>query len=281
MSKVQRSLKPKQSVLSGTASILTLGWSNSSSGRLLLRRAIANLVRAGLRVRSSRFSPDMLTSALVFSPHPDDESFGCGGTLALLSRGKVAIHVAFITDGGASHPFHAVVPPKEISQRRRKEAIAAAGALGIGLSGVTFLEAPDGALARLHGEDLQKTLENISAVLTRVMPDAILLPCRRDGSSEHDAAFWLARRALDGSGLRPRIFEFPVWSWWNPMLLLRSMFEYKKVWRVTLGDAREAKARAIASYVSQTHPIPPDTTSALPPGFASMFLGDEEFLLEK
>jgi LmbE family N-acetylglucosaminyl deacetylase len=53
------------------------------------------------------------------------------------------------------------------------------------------------------------------------------------------------------------------------------------VWRLDLRDALELKARAIASYASQTSPIPPETSPALPPEFASLFLCGEEFFFEK
>jgi hypothetical protein len=59
------------------------------------------------------------------------------------------------------------------------------------------------------------------------------------------------------------------------------MSAYGKVWSVRIGDARAAKAAALGAYASQIHPIPPETTSALPPGFVSAFSGDEEFLLER
>jgi LmbE family N-acetylglucosaminyl deacetylase len=64
------------------------------------------------------------------------------------------------------------------------------------------------------------------------------------------------------------------------MLLLGPMLTCRRVWRLDLRDVREVKARAIASYASQTDPIPPETAPALPPGFASMFLCGEEFLFE-
>jgi LmbE family N-acetylglucosaminyl deacetylase len=198
-----------------------------------------------------------------------------------MSGSNVSVNLAFITDGRASHPFHAVVTPAEIATRRRAEAMAASSVLGIDPDRVAFLGAPDGALAQLQEEDIKKILEGIAGLLSRVMPEAILLPCRSDGSSEHDAAFRLVHRALDSTGLRPRIFEYPVWSWWNPVLLLRSMFGYKRIWRVELGSAQAVKARAMALYLSQTIPIPPDITPALPIGFASMFLSKAEFLLEK
>jgi len=276
-----RALNLKKSVLSRAASVLTLGWSDSSHGRLSLRRAVSNIVRLEMRLRSTRLSLGALNTVLVVAPHPDDESFGCGGTLAQLAKKGASLHIAFITDGRASHPFHSAVTPKEIAKRRKEEAICASNILGIGTGNLTFMDAPDGELTMLEREDPKSIVEGIALLLARVKPDAVLLPCRSDGSSEHDAAFRLVRRAIDKSGRDPRIVEFPIWSWWNPLLLLKANFDYRKVWRVELGDVLPLKARAIASYRSQTFPIPPDTAPALPPGFASMFQDGDEFLLEK
>lgn len=39
---------------------------------------------------------------LVLAPHPDDEVFGCGGTIARACDSGIAVHVAVATDGGAA-----------------------------------------------------------------------------------------------------------------------------------------------------------------------------------
>ncbi|MBW1671465.1 MAG: PIG-L family deacetylase, partial [Deltaproteobacteria bacterium] len=36
---------------------------------------------------------------LVFAPHPDDETFGMGGTIALAAHAGIAVHVVVLTDG--------------------------------------------------------------------------------------------------------------------------------------------------------------------------------------
>ncbi len=41
-----------------------------------------------------------LSPVLVFAPHPDDETFGCGGVLLLMSAGETEIHLVAVTDGG-------------------------------------------------------------------------------------------------------------------------------------------------------------------------------------
>jgi LmbE family N-acetylglucosaminyl deacetylase len=261
--------------------VCTFGWSDAPRVRLIARRAISRMISVPLSLRSSRFLNGMPASALVFAPHPDDESLGCGGTMALMARSGVDVHVAFVTDGRASHPHHSVVTPSEIAARRISEARSALGILGIDWDHASILGALDGGLAQLSGGPRQELVSTIARLAARLRPEAVMLPCGADGSSEHDAAYVLVCQALGESGLRPRILEFPVWSWWNPLLLVRAAFSYRKIWRVDLGDTRNIKARAIASYISQTLPVPPDGTSALPQGFASMFLGDKEFLLER
>jgi LmbE family N-acetylglucosaminyl deacetylase len=245
-----------------------------------LRRTAARLVRAGLRLRSRPLPRNAVASALVVAPHPDDEAFGCGGTLALLARDRAAVDVVFITDGSASHPSHPSVTPGELAARRRSEAQSAATVLGVALERVAFLDEPDGALGRLDDERVRDVAGKITSMLDRLAPQAILLPCRLDGSTEHDAAFAIVSRALEAARTTPRVLEFPVWSWWNPLRLLGPMRTSRRVWRVDLEGVRDVKARAIGSYSSQTEPIAPDAAAALPPGFASMFLCGEEFLFE-
>jgi LmbE family N-acetylglucosaminyl deacetylase len=274
-------LSPARPAFLKVASALTLGWSDTPRARLAIRRTASSIASIILRLRSSRLSAEMPTSVLVIAPHPDDETFGCGGTISAMVRSGVLLHVAFLTDGSASHPNHPVFTPADVAALRASEARLATQVLGVAWNRVTFLGAQDGELARLCGDSLLRIVHAIAALTSRLKPEAILLPCRDDGSSEHDAAFRLVCTALEEADLRPRILEFPVWSWWNPFLILKSLGMCRKVWRVDLGNARDIKARAMASYVSQTLPIPPDTRAALPLGFESMFSGDKEFVLER
>jgi LmbE family N-acetylglucosaminyl deacetylase len=274
-------LHPNHSAPSRIARALTIGWSDTPRGRLLLRRAIARLISVALRIRSRSFQRNAVASALVVAPHPDDETFGCGGAVALLVRNRAAVQVVFITDGSASHPAHPTAAPDAIAARRKAEARSATGILGVDWERVAFLDERDGTLAGLDTGRAREVAGKIAAMLARLAPEAILLPCRLDGSSEHDASFALVSRALQLAQIRPRLLEFPVWSWWNPLLLLRPMFACRRVWHLDVRGVLDVKARAIASYASQTDPIAPETVPALPSGFASMFLCGEEFLFER
>jgi LmbE family N-acetylglucosaminyl deacetylase len=217
----------------------------------------------------------------VVAPHPDDETLGCGGTLALLVRAGAAVHVVFVTDGRASHPAHPLFSPDRIAALRRGEARAAVGALGVVWDRVFFVDAPDGTLAALGPEGSNAVAAKLAGILARTVPEAVFLTCRRDGSSDHEASVILARLATEQAGQRPRMLEYPIWAWRNPLLLLKPILASRTVWRVDIHDVSKMKSAALGAYASQTRPIPPDMLPVLSPEFTAEFMVPEEFFFER
>jgi LmbE family N-acetylglucosaminyl deacetylase len=257
-----------------------MGYSDTPNGRLYLRRFASRVLRMLLAARSKRLPQDALGSVLVIAPHPDDESYGCGGTIAALVRGGKVVNIIYLTDGSASHPNHPSLKPMELAQRRKSEALDATGILGVERARIQFLEVPDGTLARLSDIERLRVRGALSRRIRELNPVAVLLPCRSDGSSEHEAAYGLASEAIVESGVNPRLLGFPVWSLWNPILLLKPLLACRTVWRAGIRETLQPKIRAIEAHSSQTTPIPPDLSPALPPGFSSMFLNENEFFFE-
>jgi len=248
--------------------------------RLLLRRMLSRCLRLALRLRSQPYPVDQDTVALVIAPHPDDETLGCGGLLFRKRAEGVAVCVAYVTDGSASHPGHPTLTPGALAALRQTEARHAMDRIGVESTGLRFLGARDGTLAHLDRPSADELVLRIAALLRQVQPDEIFLPCRHDGSSEHDATFGFVRRALEQAGLRPRILEFPVWSWWNPRLLLRPLITSRRVWRMDFRGYGTLKRRALDAYASQIAAIPPSTQPLLTPDFISFFSSSEEFFFE-
>jgi LmbE family N-acetylglucosaminyl deacetylase len=77
---------------------------------------------------------------LVLAPHPDDETFGPGGTLVHHSRQGDPIHAVFVCSGIQGDP-DGLFPREELAAMREKEARAAGAVLGI--ERFTFFGYPD------------------------------------------------------------------------------------------------------------------------------------------
>lgn len=260
--------------------VMTLGLSQIPRLRLALRRALSRFVRLILRLRACDYVSQPGSITLVLAPHQDDEALGCGGLIAGKRLAAQPVHVAFLTDGSASHTGHPSVSAAELALRRASEARVALGHLGVEKSAIHFLNAPDGRLAHLSAMERDKLVAFVTALLDNVAPDEVFIPFRRDGSTEHEAAFRLFELALRTARHRPRIFEFPVWSWWNPLLLLAPLFGVRRVLRYRFKGCAFLKTRALSAYRSQTEPTPPWTNAIISPAFVSFFSTDEEFYFE-
>ncbi len=248
--------------------------------RYLMRHMLNRCAHCMLRLRSRPYPMEEDGIALIFAPHQDDESLGCGGLLALKRIKGDAVHVVYITDGRASHPGHPTLTPAMVAAQRQAEAVNAMRILGVDHTALQFLGVPDGTLMHLDVHAADELVRRIAAVLQSTHPTEILLPCRHDGSSEHEAAFALVARALAQTGLRPRIMEFPVWSWWNPLLLIQPFFKSRTVWRVDFRNRENMKRQALKAYASQTQPAPPWESPLLSREFVSFFSSHEEFFFE-
>ena len=66
---------------------------------------------------------------LVVAPHPDDETLGAGGAIALHIAAGDDVTVAVVTDGCGSRAGG--LAPREMARRRQEEAEAAAAVLGV------------------------------------------------------------------------------------------------------------------------------------------------------
>jgi len=246
----------------------------------LVRRTLWRAVKAAMRARSRPYPVEADTRCLVVAPHEDDATLGCGGLMLGKRLEGVPVDVVYITDGSASHPGHPTLGPRELSRERRAEAKAALGIIGVERQRTHFLEAADGTLDRLDDASADALVGRIHRLLAEVRPDEVFLPCRRDNSSEHDAAFLLVQRALGEAGMAPRLFEYPIWSLWAPLTLARPILSSRRVWRVDFSGYERLKDRALACYRTQMEPVPPWSRPVLSAEFVSFFRSGEEFFLE-
>ncbi len=84
-------------------------------------------------------------TVMVFTPHPDDDLFGCGGTLALLARnGNKIIIVIYTNDNKGS--FDLEMTSERLARIRKAEEEAGMEVLGIQKENIIWLGYDDGEL---------------------------------------------------------------------------------------------------------------------------------------
>ena len=156
-------------------------------------------------------------SALVIAPHPDDETFGCGGTLASLAASGVDVFVQVIVQHAINTggPETAALPAE-----RGEEFARACGKLGVA-GHHTMIENGDHRDV-LHADmaRLVEFLEKRSPIsIDQVRPQIVLLPARsafhQDHKVVHEAAFAACRNRGSGHHTPPVVLGYhcPEDSW--------------------------------------------------------------------
>jgi len=233
--------------------------------RLVLARGWARV----LRWQASPH-PQAAGMVLVVSPHADDETLGCGGLLATRAEGGWPTHVVFLTDSAGTSP-DAKVRQKQ-AEVRREEAWEALRVLGLKKEDASCLEAPDGWLDRLEKETDRRVREGLAALVQRLAPEAVYLPFLGSHSTEHEAAHRLSRQVLAECGWKGKLWEYPVWAWWNPPRFVHRSRGKPAPTCLTLGAKLETKRNALQAHRSQLEP-----GSKLPKILGRICLGRWEF----
>jgi LmbE family N-acetylglucosaminyl deacetylase len=147
-------------------------------------------------------------NAIVFSPHPDDECLGCGGTILRKNQAGATVKLVYMTDGSGSHP--GLISKRELKTIRARESRNAAAILGV--SGTYFLDFEDSRLGQ-HGEP---AIERVVEILQEERPEEIFVPYRREPvrqAADHVAATDIVLAALRRYPEPVTIWEYPVWFW--------------------------------------------------------------------
>src|SRR6478672_6438051 len=128
------------------------------------------------------FETTDLTGAriLALAAHPDDETLGAGGVLALNAGRAQAVRVWIATDGTGQEGV-AEAQAAEYGSRRREEASRAASILGI--DAPVYAALRDGAL----GEDRAALSAAVRDVLEEFRPDLVLCPAPSELHADHRA----------------------------------------------------------------------------------------------
>ena len=185
---------------------------------------------------------------LVVVPHPDDESLGCGGAIALLREFEREVKVLVLSDGTLSHPNSKKFPPEKLRVLRETEMLHALEILGVPAEAATFFRYPDRNVPNANFKDWLEAVEKCSGFLRKNQPQTILVPWRRDPHPDHRAAYALINAACDNSA---RIIEYPIWLWEIAESVDVPQTGEVVAWRLDISRVFEKKQRAIHAHASQ------------------------------
>lgn len=224
-----------------------------------------------------------LGRVLVAAPHPDDESLGCGGLLALLAEAGARPVVAFVTDGARSHPGSRTHPPERLRTIREEEAAEALDRLGVGREAARFLRYPDSRLPTPETDAFAEATAVLSDLLLEERPDTLLTPWRRDPHCDHEGSWQLFRAAARQLPVdrRPRWLEYPVWAWAHSSSDRAPCADTGVAWRLDISDVLSKKRAAVYAHETQLGAVTDDPDGfELEEAFVAHFLRPWELFIE-
>ena len=213
----------------------------------------------------------MKSTVFVFSPHQDDETLGCGGTIIKRKRAGAQVKIVYMTDGRKSHSH--LISEEKLKLIRSNEALKACQKLGLEENDVVFLEYRDGELA----ENQNSAFRKVGRILKFHKPTEIFIPHRKEPTKDHSATNRIVMSALQEHKRKPTVYEYPVWLWYRPTLNFSSISEAKETlfwlkssitsrkillrdcrYSVYIGDVLQLKHAALDQYRSQMTRLIPD-----------------------
>lgn len=145
------------------------------------------------------------STVVVVAPHPDDETFGCGGTLYKHYLAGDRVTVVFMTDGAAGDNLANGVAGQALVALREQEARAAATTLGI--AECIFLRNSDASL-----ELSPKTVAQLRRVLESSAPDVVYAPSPLETHRDHRQGAAITAHALADFPGPVQVYLYEIWA---------------------------------------------------------------------
>jgi LmbE family N-acetylglucosaminyl deacetylase len=228
----------------------------------------------------------MKKNVVVFAPHPDDETLGCGGTIASLLCEGYHVTVVFITDGRFCLTDLGVTSeptPIKIKEIRKEEALRATSILGLRKENLIFLDFEEKQLEK-NSKQLQ---QKIVKILEDFSPTKVYYPQSKEYNFDHCMTNQIVKNAITLTKIHPEEYQYTI-AWSFPFYLiwhilhektfgLISKFTHQKIVVSNVAKYSHLKERAIAEYSSQTSIIADDQKRpVLKKSFVNRFRKTEE-----
>jgi LmbE family N-acetylglucosaminyl deacetylase len=232
----------------------------------------------------------MKDSIVIFAPHPDDETFACGGIIAKRLTEGYEVKVVFLTDGRNALRDLGVFSqptPLELKEIRRDEATRATKILGLSQDDLIFLDIEDGEI----GKNEQVVSKQITEILNEKSPKEIYFPQEKEYNIDHRSTNHLVRKAIKQLKYNPIKRQYLI-AWSYPFNILariqpqclRKLILYKlqnfELVDVDISDFESTKKAAIKEYNSQLKIFAPNQPrTVIGNSLLQQFLGSKESFL--
>ena len=224
----------------------------------------AVLLLAALGAAAQSSSPFQLEKVenktiLVFTPHPDDDTFCCAGTLVLLAKRHNDIHVVIYTnDDKGSNDLE--MTSERLARIRKAEEEEASRIIGVPKQNIHWLQFHDGMLEYASPRDL---VEQATKIIRTYRPHVVFTidpgsDYVRWHKTDHRMA---ANNTLDAIRAAEWHLYFPnqrlhdgLQPWTVPVEAFFYVAEKDANYWVNIDDVVDLKLAAAAAHVSQWEP---------------------------
>jgi len=186
--------------------------------------------------------------ALIIAPHPDDETFGCGGLIRLKRAAEVPVLVVILTDGEAVASGLGE-RQEAVKAARRREALTACQRLGVAADSVSWLHLPDGKLPHQEQAGFDAAARAVLAEIEAFAPGEVYCPHLLDMRPDHLAATRFTLQALSLWSKPCEVFFYPVWMWYHASSGLRQRLNATGAWRLDVATVLTEKQHAMDAYL--------------------------------
>jgi LmbE family N-acetylglucosaminyl deacetylase len=229
----------------------------------------------------------MKKKVIVFAPHADDETLGCGGTIAKKVKEGYDVSVVFMTDGRhclAEIGVSTGPVASEIKLIRKEEAIRATKILGLQEKNLCFLDFEDKTLEK-NKSLVQK---RVAEILTNASPVEVYFTQSKEYNIDHRVTNTIVRKAIEEADINPIQYHYII-AWKFPFYLLANLSQHSKFdWLlskiqqenliyVDISKFLHLKEMAIKEYKSQIELLSDEQKRpALKSSFLKRFLESKE-----
>jgi len=186
---------------------------------------------------------------IVFAPHPDDETLGCGGTIAKRLREGYDVLIVFMTDGrnALSKLFNICSNPTPLKLReiRKEEAKKAAKVLGVKEEKLIFLDIEDGSLEK-KGIAQEKLLK----ILKENSPEEVYFPQAKEANRDHIVTNTIVKDSISELKIHPIEYQYVI-AWSIPFCILSHVKRHLPFWLISSFSKMKLVSIDVSDFLSQ------------------------------